>query len=198
MNQATLIKYFETALTIADKGKVKRLFASLGYRDYQKITPEMCIDALNAHGLNFSQPFGVLVKRALKTPKVDSYIAAHGIDLLTGVTVPSVPSHPTTLPNVTVSNPQASGTSSSSSGSNWTSAFAVVTNFLIDGVNSASDLINSIKGRDVTAAQAELERQRAAAEAAKAEKAKSKILIYIVIAIIAVVAVIFGVKFLRK
>lgn len=196
MNKATLIKYFETALTIADKGKVKRLFASLGYRDYQKITPEMCIEAINAHGLNFSQPFGVLVKRALKTPKVESYIAAHGIDIFTGVTVPPLPSHPTTLSNVTVSTPQAS--SSSSSGSNWMSAFGLVTDFLIAGVDSASDLLNAIKGRDVTAAQAEYERQRAAAAAAEAEKAKSKILIYIVIAIIAVVAVIFGVKFLRK
>ena len=187
MNQITLKKYFETALTIADEGKVKRLFASLGYRDYQKITPEMCIQALNAHGDKFSQPFGTLAKSALSTPKVESFIAAHGIDLLTGVDVPTA----TTAPAVTQ---VASGGTKPSSGSSGLSLFNSISNFLIDGVKSASDLINTVKGRDMLLAEATLEQQKA--NTAAVTKTTNWVAIFGIAAVLVVVIV--GVVLFKK
>ncbi len=187
MNERTLKKYFETALAIADEGKVKRLFASLGSHGYQKITPEMCIKALNAHGQNFSKPFGTLAKSALSTPKVESYIAAHGIDLLTGVDVPTA----TTAPAVTQ---VASVGTKPSSGSSGLSLFNSISNFLIDGVKSASDLINTVKGRDMLLAEATLEQQKA--NTAAATKTTNWVAIFGILAV--VVVVIVGVVLFKK
>lgn len=187
MNQRTLKKYFETALTIADKGKVSRLFSSLGYRDYQKITPEMCIEALNAHGDKFSQPFGVLAKSALSTPKVESFMAAYGIDRLTGVDVPAA----TTAPAVTQVASVGTKPSSSSTG---LSLFNSISNFLIDGVKSASDLINTMKGRDVLLAEATLEQQKA--NTAAATKKTNWVAAFGILAVVVIVVV--GVVLLKK
>lgn len=154
MNEKTLKSYFETALILADMGKVKRLFASLGYRDYQKITAEMCIIALNAHGFKFSIPFGTLAKNALKTPKVESFIRARKIERITGVNVPPAAPAP---PVVSISG---IGTTSNKNGSGL-AVFSEISNFLIGGVKSGVDLLNAIKGRDLILAEAALEQQRA-------------------------------------
>jgi len=152
MNQRTLKKYFETALTLADEGKVKRLFASLGYRDYQKITPEMCIEALNAHGSKFSQPFGTLAKSALSTPKVESFMAAHGIiDRLPGVSVPATATAPTTIAPIT-----SVGVKTSNSGWSFLDGFEMISNFLIEGTDSVGSLLNILKGKDIVDSQAKL------------------------------------------
>ena len=154
MNEKTLKSYFETALHLADMGKVKRLFAMLGYRDYQEITAEMCITALNAHGPKFSQPFGTLAKNALKTPKVESFIRARKIERVTGVDVPGA------APAPPVVNIAGVGTTSNKNVSGL-AVFSEISNFLIGGVKSGVDLLNAIKGRDLILAEAALEQQRA-------------------------------------
>jgi hypothetical protein len=157
-----LKNYFETALAIADNGKVKRLFASLGYRDYQKITPEMCVEALNAHGSKFSQPFGMLAKSALSTPKVESYMAAHGIiNSVEGVTVQATGSAPTTLPLMTTPGTKPK------TGSNWLTGFETITNFLVQGTSSAATLLDTIKGRGMLDSEAQLTEAQAKLEASK-------------------------------
>lgn len=155
MNEQLLKSYFETALILADMGKVKRLFASLGIRDYQKITPEECIKALDAHGFKFSQPFGQLAKNALVTPKVESFIKARKMDRVTGVTVPG------TLPTPGVTPIAGVGTTNNNKNANGVAWFNSISNFLIGGVDSASSLINTLKGRDVIMAEAALEQQKA-------------------------------------
>lgn len=186
MNEKTLKKYFETALILADMGKVKRLFASLGYRDYQKITPEMCVTALDAHGSKFSQPFGTLAKEALNTPKVESFIRARKIDLLTGVDVPG------TLPAPGVT-PIASVGTTNNKNANGLAWFNSISSFLIGGVGSASSLINTMKGRDMILAEAALEQQRANT-AANTKKTNWIAVFGIAGAVILIVVVVFILK----
>lgn len=186
MNYKELKSYFKTALGLADTGKVKRLFASLGYLNYQQITPEMCIEALNAHGFDFSQPFGYLAQSGLKNPRVERYISAYGLDRLTGVTVPAA----NTAPGVTPIASVGTTTNSTASGLN---IFNSITGFLIGGVKSASDLINTLKGRDLLLAEAALEQQRAAT-ASNTKKTNWLAIFGIGGAIVLIVIVVFVLK----
>ena len=187
MYEETLKNYFETALILADSGKVKRLFASLGYRDYNAITPEMCLQALNAHGPEFSKPFGTLAKVALQNPRVESFISAHGLDRLTGVTVPAS----NTAPGVTTIASVGTTTSSTSAGLN---VFSTISNSLMGGVKGVSDLINTLKGRDILLAEATLEQQKA--NTAAATKTTNWVAIFGIVAVAVVIVV--GVVLFKK
>lgn len=79
-----LTSYFETALSVADYGKVSRLFDKLGYRMHGQITPAMCIDALQKHKGGFSVPFGKLVRAAMRTPKFTAMRSAAVVDKASG------------------------------------------------------------------------------------------------------------------
>lgn len=188
MNQVK--EYFEQALLIADKGKVKRLFSSLGYRDFNKISVDMCLEALNDHGAAFSTPFGLLVKSAMATPKVESFINSHIINRIDGVTVPET----ATQPAVTAISGISSGKSSSSSGSDWLSGFSAVTNFLIQGASSASSLYNTIKGTGTTDSQTNL----TLAQAKLAASTKPNWALIIGIAGVCVVIIVIAVFALKK
>jgi len=73
MTEEMFKDYFKSALILVDPGKVKQLFKSLGYAVHDTITPEMCLQAINEHGVEFSKPLFELIKMALKTPRVKSY-----------------------------------------------------------------------------------------------------------------------------
>lgn len=68
LTQEHIYNYFGIVLHFANKAKVKNLFTRLGYH-IEEPTAELCVQATNEYGVEFTQPFGKIAESALESPK---------------------------------------------------------------------------------------------------------------------------------
>ena len=68
LTQEHIYNYFGIVLHFANKAKVKSLFTKLGYH-IEEPTAELCVQATDEYGVEFTQPFGKIAESALESPK---------------------------------------------------------------------------------------------------------------------------------
>lgn len=68
-----IYNYFAIILRFANRAKVKELFAKLGYH-IDEPSAELCVQATDEYGVEFTKPFGHIAAIALESPKYQSYM----------------------------------------------------------------------------------------------------------------------------
>lgn len=73
LTQEHIYNYFAIILNFANKAKVKELFAKLGYH-IDEPTAELCVQATNEYGVEFTKPFGHIAAIAIESPKYQAHM----------------------------------------------------------------------------------------------------------------------------
>lgn len=73
LSQEHILNYYAIILRFANSGKVKGLFTKLGYQ-IDEPTAELCVQATNEYGAEFTQPFGKIAAKAIESPKYQAYM----------------------------------------------------------------------------------------------------------------------------
>lgn len=138
MNTKNLKSYFTIACSIVPEEQLKTLFAQMGYD--KEITADLCSVAFAENGSDFGIPFGNLVKDALETDIAKSYFKA-AADRLGFTGKGSAGVNKTT------------GTTKEELAYKWCT---FITDTLISGASTVSDVINATNGTYVNQAAASL------------------------------------------